>query len=356
MDLYDKHMCEWRYNIIDCKDDEKIYYQILLIINTCLNCIFILISAVLIYWRLKLRLDVKFWSKEAWRPMNLFFLWFILYYLLRSFASLIVLLGLFADKIFIVIMIYDLSWSPGIIAILLYIKGMFHLMPRLTFDQFTNNNYSHNKNSVKKIWIPRDQCVKLIFWSVSVFIVLIMLMFSLLKSYFYKESIPLLESPLLVGSLFISVLFLYNGGILTTLTKNCLILSEEENFENDRNHLSIIFQQNKLKLKKYLRKMMLFNLFCGVNFLLTAISIVFFFFPYETRTIFILNLILCILTYVIFPTFTIVLHIVMILLEITKRHNNNSNVTVHVETTQLYSVQSRILTNDHYNDICKTPI
>ncbi|CAB4416212.1 unnamed protein product [Rhizophagus irregularis] len=325
----DEHRCEWRYDIIDCKNDEKTYYQILLILNTCLNCIFILISASLICWKLKLRLNVKFWSKEAWLPMNLFFLWFILYYLLRSFASLVVLLGLFTDKIFIVIMIYDLSWSPGIIAILLYIKGMFHLMPRLTFDQFTNN-CSHNKKPTKKIWIPEDQSEK--------------------KSY------PILEVPLLVSSLFISFLFLYYGVILITLTKNSFILSEEDNFENDRNHLSFVFQQNKLKLKKYLRKMMLFNFFCGINFLLIAISIVFFFFPDKTRTMFTLNLILCILTYVIFPTFTIVLHIVMILLEITKRHSNNSTVTVHVETTQLYNVQSKpILTNDQYNN-CKTSI
>ncbi|CAB4480362.1 unnamed protein product [Rhizophagus irregularis] len=351
----DEH--RWRYDIIDCKNDEKTY-QILLILNTCLNCIFILISASLICWKLKLRLNVKFWSKEAWLPMNLFFLWFILYYLLRSFASLVVLLGLFTDKIFIVIMIYDLSWSPGIIAILLYIKGMFHLMPRLTFDQFTNN-CSHNKKPTKKIWIPEDQSVNLTFWSVSVFTVFIMLIFSLLKSYFYnqeKKSYPILEVPLLVSSLFISFLFLYYGVILITLTKNSFILSEEDNFENDRNHLSFVFQQNKLKLKKYLRKMMLFNFFCGINFLLIAISIVFFFFPDKTRTMFTLNLILCILTYVIFPTFTIVLHIVMILLEITKRHSNNSTVTVHVETTQLYSVQSKpILTNDQYNN-CKPSI
>jgi hypothetical protein len=272
----------WRYNIIDCKNDEKIYYHTLLILNTCLNCVFILVSATLICWRLKLRLSVKFWSKEAWRSMNLFFLWFILYYLckcffhtvrlillyinililinkflsVRSFASLIILLGLFTDKLFIVIIIYDLSWSPGIIAILLYIKGMFHLIPRLTLDQFTNN-YSHNNKSTKKIWIPKEQSVKIIFWFVSVVIVFIMLIFSLLRSYSYNQEVksnPFLEVPLLVSSLFISALFLYYGGILNTLTKNCLILSEEDNFENDRNHLSFVFQQNKLKLKKYLRR------------------------------------------------------------------------------------------------------
>src|ERR1043166_564965 len=58
---------------------------------------------------------------------------------------------------------------------------------------------------------------------------------------------------------------------------------------------------------------MRFNIFCGINFLLISISIVFFFLP-EIRTNFILNLILCASTYVIFPTFTITLHIVMILL------------------------------------------
>src|SRR4051794_18081994 len=64
-------------DIIHCKEDEKIYYRALLVLNACLNC---LISASLIYWRLELRPNVKFWSKEAWRSMNLFFLWFILYY------------------------------------------------------------------------------------------------------------------------------------------------------------------------------------------------------------------------------------------------------------------------------------
>ena len=125
---------------------------------------------------------------------------------------------------------------------------MFHLMPRLTFDHFTSN-----RKSTKKIWIPKDQCVKFIFWSVSVFIVFIMLIFSLLKGYFYyreEKSKIFLEFPLLLSSLFISFLFLYYGGILITSTKNSLILTEEDNFD----YLSFMFQQNKLKLRKYLRK------------------------------------------------------------------------------------------------------
>ena len=171
---------------------------------------------------------------------------------MRSFASLVVLLGLFSDRMIIVIMIYDLSWSPGIIAILLYIKGMFHLISRLTLDQFTPI-----RKSMKRFWIPKDQSVKVVFWSVSISIVFIMSIVSILKCYFYyreKKLKPILEFPLLLSSLFISVLFLYYGGILITSTKNSLILTEEDNFENDKNHLSFVFQQNKLKLRKYLRK------------------------------------------------------------------------------------------------------
>ena len=127
-------------------------------------------------------------------------------------------------------MIYDLSWSPGIIAILLYIKGMFHLIPRLTFDHFTSHNLSSSKKSTK-IWIPKGQSVIFIFWSISISIIFSLLIFSLLKGYFYYRKEKL--------KIFI-ILFLYYGGILINLMKNCLFLTEESSFDNDRNHLSFI--------------------------------------------------------------------------------------------------------------------